>query len=75
MFRKSGAFGLSTIAAGFIIRPALSRVHSRPSYLLSTGYILDTVYKPPDGVGWFMVNGHGPDGHGSGFFFETSRIL
>ena len=57
VFAKSGAFGLSTVAAGLVIGPALSWVDCRPSYLFSTGDVLDTVYKPPDGVGWFIVVG------------------
>ena len=57
MFGKSGAFGLSTVAAGLVIGPALSWVDCRPSYLFSTGDVLDTVDKPPDGVGWFIVVG------------------
>ena len=43
MFGKSGAFGLSTVAAGLVIRPALSWVDCRPSYLFSTGDVLDAV--------------------------------
>ena len=57
MFRKSGAFGLSTVAAGLVIGPALPWVDCRPSNLFSTGDVLNTVYKPPDGVGWFIVMG------------------
>ena len=57
MFGKPCTFRFFTVAAGLIIRPALSRIYSGANYLFSTRHIFYTVDEPPDGVGWYVVVG------------------
>ena len=57
MFGQPCTFRFFTVAAGLIIRPALSRIDRRAHYLFTTWHIFYTVDKPPDGIGWYVVMG------------------
>ena len=57
MFGQPSTFRCFTVAAGFIIAPALSRIYSGANYLFATRHIFYTVDEPPDSIGWYVVMG------------------